>query len=217
MVGLKIGPDAVDHCRGGQGPGRFHHRPLAMAPVWFHGMQPGAFHRQAAREETHAPVALAPLLVHANPGAHFAAHGPGGVIPDQHHDLCLLNREPLTAPAAQGGRDLADWTPLDKPQPDLLYSGTQHPLATPRFRSGVALDRHALQQRPRLPGWPGRQRRLGQATPPRLIDNPQHPIRMLGGPVPQAVAPLFFRASWGSGLVIQRLARCQRTPRRVSA
>jgi hypothetical protein len=64
---------------------------------------------------------------------------------------------------------------------------------------------------------PGMQLRVRQARPPHCIDKPQDPLRVLVGQRYEAVAPLFFRAYAGSGLVIQTLARFQPTPRRLMA
>src|SRR5262249_45326131 len=57
-------------------------------------------------------------------------------------------------------------------------------------------------------------RRLGHATPPGLIREPQRPVAVLLPQSDQAVTPPFFRAYAGSGLVIQCLARSQLTPKR---
>src|SRR5713101_3129294 len=68
-----------------------------------------------------------------------------------------------------------------------------------------------------LRGSPGMQPGLRQATPPRLIFKAQRPLRVAGGQTDQAVPGFFLRAYAGSGLVIQRLARCQLTPKRRKA
>src|ERR687883_1270841 len=60
-------------------------------------------------------------------------------------------------------------------------------------------------------------RGLRQATPPDFITKAESPRGMRRGEGSQPVAPFFFRTYAGSGLVIQCLARCQRTPRRARA
>jgi hypothetical protein len=58
---------------------------------------------------------------------------------------------------------------------------------------------------------------LGQATPPDGIAPPQRPRRRGQSPLDQPVAPFFFRASAGSGLVSHCLARCHDTRKRRRA
>src|SRR5436309_15066492 len=59
--------------------------------------------------------------------------------------------------------------------------------------------------------------RLGQPTPPDFVAKPQDPRRLGHGPLDQLVAPFFFRAYAGSGLVIQCLGRFQATRKRRRA
>src|SRR5437764_4745810 len=58
------------------------------------------------------------------------------------------------------------------------------------------------------------QGRLRQATPPHFVLEAEDPGRVGGHQADQAIAGTFFRAYSGSGLVIQRLARFQRMPKR---
>src|ERR687886_214167 len=58
--------------------------------------------------------------------------------------------------------------------------------------------------------------RVRQAASPHLVFEANRPLGMGAGQTNQAVAGALFRAYAGSGLVIQSLARCQRTPRRTS-
>src|SRR2546430_8378237 len=58
---------------------------------------------------------------------------------------------------------------------------------------------------------------LGEATPPDFVAKPQGPRRLGQRPRDQLVAPFFFRAYAGSGLVIQCLARFQDTRKRRRA
>src|SRR5262245_58622674 len=58
---------------------------------------------------------------------------------------------------------------------------------------------------------------LGQAAPPDFIAKPQSPRRLGFGTLDQLVAPFFFRAYAGSGLVIQCLARFHDTRKRRRA
>src|SRR5262249_13593491 len=54
-----------------------------------------------------------------------------------------------------------------------------------------------------------------EAAPPGLVLEAEGPGRVGRRPADQTVAPTFFRAYAGSGLVSQRLARFQPTPRRL--
>src|SRR5215217_3187214 len=54
----------------------------------------------------------------------------------------------------------------------------------------------------------------GQAAPPGLVQETYDPVGAAVGQTDQPLAPPFFLAYSGSGLLIQRLARRQRTPRR---
>jgi hypothetical protein len=76
----------------------------------------------------------------------------------------------------------------------------------PPARSGAA--------GPLLVVHPTVQLRLGQATPPGLIGEPQRPVGVLPCHCDQAVTLPFFRAFPGSGLVIQCLPRSQPMPNR---
>src|SRR6185295_20143022 len=58
---------------------------------------------------------------------------------------------------------------------------------------------------------------LGQPTPPDFVLKAECPSRLGLGSLDQLVAPFFFRAYAGSGLVIQCLARFQVTPNRRKA
>src|SRR5262249_1879576 len=81
-----------------------------------------------------------------------------------------------------------------------------------RFRSRFFDQAHDL-----LVRRPGLQRGLRQATPPDFVTKAEAPCWMGHGQSHQPVAPFFFRTYDGAGLVIQCLARCQRTPGRASA
>src|SRR5262249_40011215 len=59
--------------------------------------------------------------------------------------------------------------------------------------------------------------KLGQPTPPDFVAEPQGPRRLGHSPLDELVAPFFFRAYAGSGLVIQCLARFQFTRKRRRA
>lgn len=76
--------DAADHLLSCQRPSRLDNGPLAMDPLWFDGIQLGAFHRQVAGQEPDSSVPPYGLIMHMNPGTYFAAGVPERVVPDQH-------------------------------------------------------------------------------------------------------------------------------------
>src|SRR5439155_24693089 len=76
---------------------------------------------------------------------------------------------------------------------------------------------HAQAQAERLARRPGVQRRLGEAGEPDLVGEAEGPPRPAPRQADQPVAAAFFCAQAGSGLVSQRLARFQPTPKRESA
>jgi hypothetical protein len=60
---------------------------LAVDPLRLDGIEPGAFDRQVAGQDTHAMALLLDLLVvSVDPSPHMLADVPGGVVPDQRPD-----------------------------------------------------------------------------------------------------------------------------------
>src|SRR5262249_56912052 len=115
-----------------------------------------------------------------------------------------------------------DRTALHKAQQHLFRLGghvaDQQTIAGQRFGGPLGAGQSYLVQAERRGvECPGVERGLGQPTPPHLITPGQSPRRLGPGQGYQPVASFFFRTYAGSGLVIQCLARCQRTPRRASA
>src|SRR5689334_6053385 len=90
-------------------------------------------------------------------------------------------------------------------------------LAGERLRLGVVAAGRVQAQAERLARRPGVQRRLREAGEPDLVGEAEGPARPAPRQADQPVAPTFFCAQAGSGLVSQRLARFQPTPRRESA
>ena len=129
-------------------------------------------------------------------------------------------RQPLAAPGQELLGHLAHGRPSTKRSQSAsrpARAGTpQQPVAGQRLGVGVVVGDRLLHQPQRLRRRPGVQGGLGQPAPPDLVAKPSAQSGSLLGQADQAVARAFFRAYAGSGLVIQRLARCQRTPSRAS-
>lgn len=191
---LKVVTDTTDDLRRGQRTGRFDNGPLAMNPVRFNGVQPRAFHGQAAGEETHTALPLDALVVRPHPGADLTADVPGGVVPDHHEHPLPCGGHPLHEPGEKVGRDMADWTSLDNAEQEVVTATTQQPIAAQGFGVKVPFGQDVFQQSHRGLCGPGLHRRLGQATPPSLIDKAQGPVGMASCQRHQPVASLFFRA-----------------------
>src|SRR5581483_11545746 len=160
-------------------------------------------------------------------GANLAADVPAGVVPDEQQRPLA---QPLQLGAAPGqvlGRDRARRAAVDEAQPGLLVpaavgAGPAHQQAVAGEGLGIriALGDRPLDQPQRLvrlgPGGQGRGR---QAAPPDLVLEAEGPVRVVrrqADQADQAVAGAFLRAYAGSGLVIQRLARFQPMPSRLS-
>src|SRR5262249_48332633 len=113
--------------------------------------------------------------------------------------------------------DVAYGSAVDKPQQDLVGVESQQPIASQGFGVRILFRAVVLDQSQGRTLGPTVQGRLGQRTPPGCIGQAQDPVGMRRGQADQAVAGHFFNAYWGSGLVIQRLARRQFTPSRLRA
>src|SRR5215210_1734729 len=197
--------------------------PLAVGPGRLDRVEPGALTGQVAGDDAHAPAAPLHLaIVVADPRADLVADVPGGVVPAQEQGRLAGGVERAAAPRQVVDRDGADGPAVDEAQPDLVsrllvgrVGAQQQAVAGQRLGVRVALrDRLLDQPQPVVLRDPGPEAGPGQPAPPDLVLEPQRPGRVSRGQADQAVARTFFRAYSGSGLVIQRLARRQRTPSR---
>ena len=108
-----IGTDTVHDLLRTEQPVRFHDGPFAMHPFGLDGVQPGAFTRQAARQDADPlPGLLDVVIVLPQPGTHLVADVPRRVVPDQQHGGEPLRRQPRAAPGEKGGGLGADRTAL---------------------------------------------------------------------------------------------------------
>src|SRR5215211_1563160 len=205
-------------------PGGFDDAPLAMRPLGLDWVEPRALTRQIAIDDPHAPAGGFHLpIVRADPLAHHPTPMPRRIVPHQQQRLLPCDGQLVAAPRQKLGCACADGSARYAPQPSRLGAVTircspadQQTVAGQRFRVRVVLRDRLLDQPPGLVGLcPRVQGRLRQAAPPHLILEPHGPGRMGGPQADQAIASAFFRAYSGSGLVIHRLARFQRSPKRA--
>jgi hypothetical protein len=172
----QIGLDTAHDFGGGQHTLRFHDGPLAVDPVWFDGIQPGALDGQATGQRADPAVALDLLVMLPNLGPHCLAHMPGDVVPDEHQHPLPLPRQACADPRQEGGGDLADWTAVDKAQEEVTGSGPPYAIAAEGFRLGIPRGEDRFDQsQGRLCG-PAVQSGVGQPAPPGLVGKAQDPI-----------------------------------------
>ena len=222
----KVGTDPFSQLLSGQQAIVLNHVAFAMHAFGLNRIEPGALRGQQERQNANLFARLLDLLVVlANTVANGLTLVPGGIIPDQEPVVLALLEQALAAPVQELYRDRADGASSDEAQPHLVslrllwdYLVPQDPIAGQRLGIGI----------PFLPGLlhqahgmalilPGVQARQGKATPPHLVEEASGPVRLATGPSNQAVASVFFSRYWGSGLVIQCLARFQLVLRRLRA
>ena len=191
--------------------------PLAMHPLRLNPVEPRAFGRQLAPHETTAAVALHTSVMRRDPGAHFAADRPRGIVPDDEERLFAFVRQAGGQPFEKAGRDRTDGASVHKTSPHSLRVHTPHAVTGERFGLRIMLISGELHQAQRLASSPGVQVRVGQAAPPHFIGESSHPFGVHLDQADQAIPRFFFRVYWGSGLVIQCLARFQLAPSRLMA
>src|SRR5215210_8847610 len=197
---------------------RLDHLALGVHPLRLDRVEPGALDRQLTDHQAYPlPARLDLPVMGADPGPDLLADVPGGVVPDQQQRRLAARRRRLAAPVEEDGRYRADRPAVEEAQPDLAQLGQQQPGAGQGLLVGVVLGDRLLDQPQRpVPVRPGVQGGGRQAAPPDLVLEAEEPVGVGRRPADQAVARPFFRSYAGSGLVIQRLARSQRTPSRSS-
>jgi hypothetical protein len=175
---------------------------------------------------------------HAVTGSHTNGTWTNGRLPRGRHDIPLIalahsrasvlpprwrsSGQPCSATLPRG-RERADRAAIHEAQPGFLVPAAgglnpadQQAVAGQRLGVGIILrDRLFDQSQGLVRLSPGRQGWPRQARPPGLVLEAEGPGRVGRRQVDQAVARALFRAYAGSGLVSQRLARFQPTPRRL--
>ena len=218
--------NAQDQLVGGQQAVRFHNSLLGMNPPGLDRIEPGTFSRQKKGQNAYPFALLLDLaVVLSDPGPHQFAVMPGSIIPDQQPRGLALLLQPATDPFQKLGGDGADRATGDEAKRGHLPNGIislallpEDPITGKGFGVRIILLPGLFDQ----VGWlilalPGTQRRQGKATPPHLIQKADGPTRLSARPSNQPIAGVFFSRYWGSGLVIQCLARFQLFPNLLRA
>src|SRR5829696_5288956 len=194
------------------------HLALAVYPLGLYRIEPRALFGQKAAYDPHARAALFDLtVVRSDPPSHFSAYVPACVVPDQHPNSLAERFELLGAPRKEASSYPAHRASIDKAQPRLIERRQVKPVAGDGFGIRVVFLDRLLDEAQRLSlRAPAMQRGQSQPTPPSLVTETHCPgVGMIVCHPHQPVAPPFFLWYSGSGLVIQRLARSQRTPNRA--
>src|SRR5262245_14599513 len=218
-----VGIDPCFQFSGTQQPVRFRDGPLAMDPFRFNRVEPRTFARQVADDDAHArgtPLDL--LIVLTEPVPHGLVAGPRGIVPDQQQGGAALHGELGRAPGQKIDRHRTHGAPGHKPEPHLVSLQQPWPQqqAITGQRFGIRIVRGPAQLLQLVCGCgvrPAMLVGLREATPPDLVAKAQRPGWMGHRPLDQLVAPFFFRAYAGAGLVIQCLARFHDTRKRRRA
>src|SRR5215212_1996898 len=188
---------------------------FAVDPLGLYCIEPRALGGQQTRHYPNPMTAGFDLaVVGEDPISHPMALVPTSVVPDEKQSLLAPLSEPVAAPSEKLGSYGAHRATVHEPQPGLCHLRQVEPVAGEGLRLGIVLSRFFLEQsHRRLRGIrPRMQRRSLEAGEPGLVLEAQSPPRMALGEPYQPISSSFFRAYWGSGLSIQRLARSQRTP-----
>src|ERR1700736_1730637 len=91
---------------------RFDNMLLRMHPFRLNGIEPGTFGGQQEGQDAHAfPRALDQLVLLPDPGTHYQAFMPRGIVPDQQPVALALSLQALTAPIQEQDADRAYGTP----------------------------------------------------------------------------------------------------------
>src|SRR5918994_1340047 len=213
--------DPICQLVGAQQTVGFDHPTLAVYPLGLYGVEPWALFGQQAADDPHPGFATALFdlpVMSGHPLSNLFGDVPGGVVPDQHPNLLARRLELLAAPPKEPRGYRAHGTTVHETHPHLLKLWHIKPVAGDGLRIGVVLGDRLFDEAHRrfariAPAVEGRPR---QAAEPGLLQESYRPLGMSRRQANQSVASeaSFFLAYSGSGLVIHRLARSQRTPRR---
>ena len=133
-------------------------------------------------------------------------------------DPHALGRELLGDPGQEGAGHRADRPPVSTKRSSIRSACRQpQPVAGQRLRLGIGAIGGVQAKAQGLARGPGVQGRLRQAGEPDLVGKAERPARTAPASRISRSRRLFYERRSGSGLVSQRLARFQPTPRRNSA
>src|SRR5918997_5980224 len=209
--------DSLGQLVSGEQPIGLYDLALAMDPLGLHGVEPRALFGQKAAYDPHSFAALFDFsVVRSDPLSDLFGDVPGSVVPDQHPNPLACRLKLSAAPRKEAGGYGAHGPPIHEAHPHLLELRHIQPVAGDGLRIGIVLGDRLFDEAHRrfariAPAVEGRPR---QAAEPALVQESYRPLGMSRRQANQSVASPFFLAYWGSGLVIHRLARSQRTPRR---
>src|SRR5215207_4637143 len=196
----------------------FDHLALAVNPLRFDGVQPRALLRKQATDDPYPLTALFDsAVVGTEPTPHLFGDVPTGVVPDENENLLANGFQLSHAPLQKARRYRRNRPPVHEPDPPPIESGQVESVTAYGFRSfaGVVLgDRPLDEARGLALLGPGVERGQGHPAPPALLQEAHRPLGVGSGDFHQSVAPPFFLSYKGSGEVIHRFARLQRTPSR---
>ena len=176
---------------------RFDHCPLAVDPLGFNRVEPGALAGQQTRQNADAAAGLLNLLVVSlDPAPNLLALMPGSIVPDQQQGRLALGGQPLTTPGQELRGDGTDGTTAHKPQQHLLryvvVGSNQQAITGQGLRVGIVFSQGQFLQPQRLIRFgPAMQTGIGQPAPPDFIGEAQGPGRLALAQPDQAVS-LFF-------------------------
>src|SRR5215210_4634375 len=193
-----------------------HDLALAMNPFRLDGVQPRTLLREQATDDPHPTAALLYFsVVFAEPSPHLPGDVPACVVPDEKQGLLAKSFEPLAAPREKPRAYGTDGPAVDEPYPHVVEPWKVEAVAGYGLRVGVVFGDRLLDHARGL-ALLGEGAQSGQRhpAPPAFVQKADGPQGVGVGCLHQSVAPPFFRSYKGSGEVIQRLARCQRMPRR---
>src|SRR5215212_1775073 len=203
-------------------PLRLYDLPLTVDPFGLDRVKPRALLRKQAAHYAHSPAALFDSSVMLlDPALYLFGSVPGGIVPDQKQSLLAHRDELLAAPLKELRGDGTHRATVHEPQPrpfpdpPLGFSSGahQHPVSRQSLRIGIVFGWHFLEEAHRSSRFgPRVHTRSLEATPPRLILEAQGPLRARKGEPDQPISSPFFLSYSGSGELIHRFARCQRTP-----
>src|SRR5215208_1521784 len=180
---------------GSQHPVGLYNLALAVDPFRFDGVQPRTLLGQKATYDPHSFAALLDAaVVRSEPAPDLLGDVPGGIVPDQDHELLTKSFEPLQAPLKEPGRYGTDGPAVHEPQPRIAEFGQVEPVAGDGFRLRIILGDRPLDKAKRLallgPTAQGGQR---HPAPPAFVQETHRPGLGVGlGHFHQSVAPPFF-------------------------
>ena len=115
----------------------FYDSPLAMYPMRFNAIEPRAFHRQLANNDSHPAFLFGSSVVSTNPVTHFTATVPRGIVPYQQQGFLAFLLQLFNDPHQKLDGDHRDRSAFDKPQPYFFRVCSKQPITGNRLRIGV--------------------------------------------------------------------------------